>query len=354
MNNIENIINERYQLQEEYLGKNKTVNNIIPLVSVRIATYQQAKYIGNCIDGVLLQKTTFPFEIIIGEDDSTDGTKDICIKYAKNHPDMIRLFLRDRSLSQLYDNHGRFIKRLNGTFNIMASRGKYQAFCEGDDYWTDPTKLQKQVTYLENNPDYALTTHKVMVVDENGNDLGRNRDIGYSGKGNRTFIQSEFLGGAGFHPSSWVYKSKTIKHLPEFIYYISAGDDVLMTRILQYGKGYCFNEIMSHYRIHGSGIWSTILPIERTINYIHVYSFARIEYPEYYKQYNVLIWARIKAAGYQLSLKNMRQFLKLWFNLPKFPYRFSIPVLLIILLAYGAKIIYVRLPKSFVYKIRKR
>lgn len=101
-----------------------------------------------------MQKTTFPFEIILGDDGSVDGTGDICQQYAKLHPDKIRLFIRDRNLSQF--SYNGFVIRFNGIWNRMASRGKYIAWCDGDDFWTDPLKLQKQVDFLEKNPDYGL------------------------------------------------------------------------------------------------------------------------------------------------------------------------------------------------------
>jgi len=131
-------IERRFKLQTEYLGESKPVNKITPLVSVSVATYQHAPYIRECLDSILNQETNFPFEIIIGEDESVDGTREICIEYAEKFPDKIRLFLRDREISHLKDENGKLIKRLNGifTFGLMSSRGKYIALCEGDDYWT--------------------------------------------------------------------------------------------------------------------------------------------------------------------------------------------------------------------------
>ena len=102
----------------------------------------------DCLDGILMQKTDFPYEIIIGEDGSTDGTREICIEYANKYPNLIRLFLRDRNVSHLTNKDGNDIM-LNGKFQKLHARGKYYAPCEGDDYWTDPYKLQKQVDFLE-------------------------------------------------------------------------------------------------------------------------------------------------------------------------------------------------------------
>tara|TARA_B110000459_G_scaffold160664_1_gene176496 strand:+ start:5034 stop:6077 length:1044 start_codon:yes stop_codon:yes gene_type:complete len=163
--NISEEINKRFLLQNEYLGDDKPVNNLEPHVSVIISTYQQVDYIKACLDGILLQQTEFVFEIIIGEDDSTDGTREICIEYAEKYPDKIRLFLRERTLSHLLDNNGLLVKRLNGIFgfSLLSARGKYIAVCEGDDYWIDSNKLQKQIDILENSPSIGLVYSQARV-----------------------------------------------------------------------------------------------------------------------------------------------------------------------------------------------
>lgn len=155
MNKVEKALQERFLLQEEYLGDEKPINGITPLVSVTVATYQQVSYIKECLDGILMQQTTFPYEIILGEDGSIDGTQEICKEYAERYPDKIRLFIRDRKLSQ-YEKDDGSITRFNGLWNRMSVRGRYIAWCEGDDYWTDPLKLQKQVDFLEAHEDYGL------------------------------------------------------------------------------------------------------------------------------------------------------------------------------------------------------
>jgi glycosyltransferase involved in cell wall biosynthesis len=124
------------------------------LVSVCINTYNQANYIAKALEGALMQKTTFPFEILLGDDESNDGTTDICRKYAKKYPTKIRLFLRSRK-DVLYVN-GRATGRSNMVKLWNDSKGKYIALCNGDDYWIDPYKLQKQIDFLETNPEYGL------------------------------------------------------------------------------------------------------------------------------------------------------------------------------------------------------
>ena len=118
-----------------------------PLVSICVVTYNHQNYIKQCLDGVLMQECNFEYEVLLGEDNSTDTTRKLCIEYAERFPDKIRLFLHDRS-NVIYIN-GKPTGRFNFIYNLKQAKGKYIALCEGDDYWTDPTKLQKQVDFLE-------------------------------------------------------------------------------------------------------------------------------------------------------------------------------------------------------------
>ncbi|PKA82134.1 glycosyl transferase family 2 [Ulvibacter sp. MAR_2010_11] len=128
-----------------------------PIVSVCVQTYNHAPYIKECLNSILMQETTFPFEIVLGEDDSSDGTREICKAYAENYPDKIKLFLRSRK-DVIYIN-GNATGRFNMVENLKASTGDYIALCEGDDYWKDSLKLQKQVEFLEANPQLILCHH---------------------------------------------------------------------------------------------------------------------------------------------------------------------------------------------------
>jgi glycosyltransferase involved in cell wall biosynthesis len=129
-----------------------------------VLTYNHIDYIRDCIEGILIQNVDFPIEIIIGEDESSDGTRNICIEYAKKYSGKIRLFLHSRK------NVIKINKKPTGRFNFLYSlskaRGKYIAYCEGDDYWTHPLKLQKQVDFLQKNPDFVMSSHEVEIVFE--------------------------------------------------------------------------------------------------------------------------------------------------------------------------------------------
>ena len=125
---------------------NGAILDITPLVSVSIVTYNHKPYIRKAIEGALNQKTSFPFEIVIGEDQSTDGTREIVLSYQQNYPHRIRVITSDRNVGGRDNSHR----------TDRACRGKYIAWCEGDDYWHDPYKLQKQVDCLETHPDVGL------------------------------------------------------------------------------------------------------------------------------------------------------------------------------------------------------
>ena len=156
---------DKYQKVQVEQFPNKVQENIV--VSVCVQTYQHAPYIKECLDGILMQETDFPFEVLLGEDASTDGTREICIEYAKKHPHKIKLFLhsRENNIKVGGEPTGRF----NFLYNLYSARGNYIALCEGDDYWTDPLKLQKQVDFLEKNEDCSLCFHNAEVVFENSN-----------------------------------------------------------------------------------------------------------------------------------------------------------------------------------------
>lgn len=130
-----------------------------PLVSIICETYNQEAFISQCLDGLIMQQTTFPFEILVHDDASTDLTPHIIRRYANEYPEIIK---------PIYQSENIYSQGLCIWMNYQFPRvkGKYIAICEGDDYWTDPCKLQKQVTFLENNSDYALVYTRCMLYDE--------------------------------------------------------------------------------------------------------------------------------------------------------------------------------------------
>ncbi len=135
---------------------------IIPLVLISCTTYNHAPYIRKCLEVFLMQKTTFPIQVIIHDDCSTDGTKEIIEEYAAKYPDIIF------PMFQTENQYSKGIRGLMARFNFPRCGGKYIALCEGDDYWTDSSKLEKQVDFLEANSDYVGCFHKIKAL------LGKN------------------------------------------------------------------------------------------------------------------------------------------------------------------------------------
>jgi glycosyltransferase involved in cell wall biosynthesis len=145
----------------------KVMTNIhSPLVSVCMITYNQENFIHLAIESVLKQICNFPFELVIGEDNGDDNTLGVCNEYAK-YSSQIRIFPSRCNIGVVS----------NLVRTLQECRGKYIALCEGDDYWTDPYKLQKQVDFLEANPDYAMVASDIILVDEAGNQIPDNEMI---------------------------------------------------------------------------------------------------------------------------------------------------------------------------------
>ncbi|RKX47329.1 MAG: hypothetical protein DRP64_01340 [Verrucomicrobia bacterium] len=140
------------------------VRTVAPKVSVCLLTYNHAPHIRECLDSILMQETNFPFEICIGEDGSTDGTREICVEYAEKHPERIQLIFRSRSdpEREAYAAQGNY----NYVKTLKVCRGKYFADVDGDDAWLDPLKLQKQFDVIESNPSLCLVHSDCAVYDE--------------------------------------------------------------------------------------------------------------------------------------------------------------------------------------------
>lgn len=125
-----------------------------PTVTVWCLTYNQKEFIKDALDGFVMQKTSFPFEVIVHDDASTDGTTNIVNEYAKKYPEIIKPMIETENQWQKGG-----LKHIISIMNEKHRRGKYIAFCEGDDYWTDPLKLQRQVDFLEDHSEYSMCFH---------------------------------------------------------------------------------------------------------------------------------------------------------------------------------------------------
>jgi glycosyltransferase involved in cell wall biosynthesis len=221
----------------------------LPLVSICIVTYQHVDFITQCLDGVLMQKTNFSYEIILGEDESSDGTREICIEYAKKHPDKIRLFLHSRENNIKINNTptGRF----NFLYGLSQARGKYIALCEGDDYWIDSEKLQKQVDFLEKNRDYSLCFHNAYIFDNI-----TKKTIAFCKESQKKTTSTPDLIQKWYIPTaSMIFRAKP--ELPYWYTSVPNGDYAMQFILAREGKIGYINRIMSVYRLTHKGISSS-------------------------------------------------------------------------------------------------
>lgn len=249
-----------------------------PVVSVCVQTYQHASYIKDCLDGILMQKTDFPFEILLGEDASTDGTREICMEYAQKYPEKIKLFLhhRENNIKINGNPSGRF----NMLYNLYSARGEHIAFCEGDDYWTDPLKLQKQVGFLENNNDYSFSFHPVKVKNEI-----KESNYAYPSPSKQTLLFKDILKKHYIATCSIVFKSCYFQpSYPKFFFNCIMGDIPLELILVSKGKVYFFKEYMAIYRKNAGGITMSAEQKKKgRKGYLYVYrSILKLLFPKYF------------------------------------------------------------------------
>ena len=211
-----------------------------PLLSVCLITYNHAKYIKEAIDGVLMQKVNFSWELIIADDFSTDGTREIILEYKKKYPDFIKLILQEKNVGPTQ----------NWIDLITSPTSKYIAYFEGDDYWTDPHKLQKQVDFLERNPDFAICFHNMQIIYEDNPHLNRISNI------NQQEITTivNLACGNYIHTASCIFR-KNFPEIPDWFYRCPIGDYPLHLLNAQWGKIKFIDEVMGVYRVHKGGIW---------------------------------------------------------------------------------------------------
>lgn len=217
-----------------------------PLVSICSITYNHAPFIRQCLDGFLMQQCNFPIEIIINDDCSTDGTTEIIREYAEKYPDKIFPIFHEENL------YSQGVRGMFQRFVFPKARGKYIAICEGDDYWTDPLKLQKQVDFLESHPDYSMCFHKAKVIAQDGREY-----IDYFSKlEEREYKAEEILTRWIIPTASIVFRSEV--HIPTHKDFRN-GDVIVHAACVASGRVYCMTEEMSAYRLHGGG-WSAAGP----------------------------------------------------------------------------------------------
>ncbi len=225
-------------------------------LSILVPTFNHGKFITQMLDGALMQKTDFDYEIIIGDDASTDDNAIIIKEYADRFPDKIRAFLHIENLGP------KTPRELGGKNNVAflfaQCKGEYIALCEGDDFWTDNMKLQKQINFLDTNPTFALCHHQLTVIYQD------NSDSHYFNPDNQRDIstledllkdESWFLGTA-----STVFKNVFKQGMPDWWWKSASGDLGIFIEVAKYGKIKYFPTSMGCYRKHSGGMTNIHTP----------------------------------------------------------------------------------------------
>lgn len=217
-----------------------------PLVSVVVITYNHEPYINECLDGIISQKTDFPIEILVNDDCSTDNTASIIKEYELKHPNLFRC---------IYQIENQYSKGVHPWSDILfpIAKGKYVALCEGDDYWIDPYKLQKQVDFMEANPNYGFIGTKCKI--KRNNDI-IDEEIVYlknpiETKGIYEYYDNVFKKYAMFGPPT---RTVSLLYRTELLYNENPIGDYTLQAILAYKSNFAFiNEVCCVYRVHDTG-----------------------------------------------------------------------------------------------------
>lgn len=223
------------------------------LVSICCITYNHAPYIRQCLDGFIMQKTNFKFEILIHDDASTDGTADIIREYEAKYPNIFK---------PIYQTENQYSKgkNISATYNWPRAVGKYIAQCEGDDYWTDPLKLQKQVDFMEANPEYSICFHKVNTLIQSTGELKEEFVVRDMPEKSTILDLAE---GNYIHTPSVLYrKYPNVLETYQRLMPCLPGDYVMWMLLAEKGNIYKLNEPMAVYR-YGGGTWESRSQIAR-------------------------------------------------------------------------------------------
>jgi len=230
-----------------------------PKVSVAMFTYNHEPFIAQAIESVLAQKTTFPIELVIGEDYSTDGTRAIVKRFAEARPDVIRVFLREQNVGA----------KENAREVLAACRGEYTALLEGDDYWTSPNKLEKQVQLLEANPDCCMCAAKSEIWQRMNGADAYIRTL--EGLPQDRIMFLDFHKKIYLHTSTYVFRRSSLCEALKWADKITMTDTALCYIMTDMSPCLFLPEVVSVYRITGSGIWSRLNDSDKSAVHIELF-----------------------------------------------------------------------------------
>lgn len=270
------------------------------MVSIRCLVYNHEPYLRQCLDGFVMQRTNFRFEAIVHDDASTDNSAAIIREYAEKYPDIIKPILETENQ---YSKHDGSLKKIMDSH----THGKYVALCEGDDYWTDPNKLQKQVDYMEAHPMCSLSFHAHQELTKDCFVLVRR----YNQLVEECPMADIILGDGGFMATnSMVYRTdKILKNEPNWAKNAPVGDLPLMLKMATQGTVAYIDEIMSVYRINTPGSWTA-----RSMTFRYKYNFI--------KRKNIMWKGYDEWTNYKYHKEVFKMRRDNWIDLFKFPFAY--------------------------------
>lgn len=266
-------------------------------VSVICNTYNHEKYIRDALEGFVKQKTNFAFEVLVHDDASTDNTADIIREYEAKYPNIIK---------PVYQTENQRSKKIpiNKTFQIPRIKGKYIAFCEGDDYWTDSFKLQKQYDFMETHPDYSMCTCSTIWLDMK---VGKERNKCRTEIDREIPIEEIILEKKGriFQLATFLIRADMYLHLPDWFSAFGVGDLPIALYAAISGKVYMLSDVMAVYRYNAEGSWtSRVQNLDFRTNALTkiINGYNAFNQGTDYK-YDDLVTKRIKMTKYNLARK---------------------------------------------------
>jgi glycosyltransferase involved in cell wall biosynthesis len=217
-------------------------------LSVVMITYNHEQYIAQAIESILAQNVNFEYEIVIGEDYSTDGTRAVVMAFHRRYPDRIRLLLRDQNVGAMRN----FVE------TIETCHGEYLALLEGDDYWIATDKLQKQIAFLDAHPEFAICCGRARALYEAGTqNLDTKWDV-YPERPAGPYTIEDILKSNFVVPCTAVLRRKLVPPFPEWFFEMKLGDWPLFAMAARFGTIELMDEIVAMYRVHPGGMWSSM------------------------------------------------------------------------------------------------
>lgn len=265
--------NDKKIIEENFIKWNIPRPQQDYMVVIHCSTYNHGKYIEDALKGFVMQQTKFPFCAIVIDDGSTDNATEIIRRYAELYPENIKPIL-------LGENHMQHGKSRDPYFKEWWSVAKYIAMCEGDDYWTDPLKLQKQVDFLEENGDYVLSFHDARIIDEEGNLITESKiKLNLTEKMYRDWSDFDLMCGYTPFTPTVVYRREVRAKVGREMYKAKGlinGDTIVASLIGKYGKGKFHNDIQNSVcRVQRGGIWQMKSDLYKSINQYKTYTFLQ-------------------------------------------------------------------------------